>query len=662
MRERKSILGLTVDAWGARDLDDAIWADRLPDGSIAVTVSISDVASLVPKESGDDVGAAARGMNLYDGNRSAIFGEHIGARLASLTPRVARPVIVHRLVLSRDGEELSGEVFRGTLKSLAALNYSSFDDILATPGARLRPMCEAALEAARALWLARLARVGLPDWDAAFDRRGRIKESLAPGMVGQSVVTELMVAANDLATRKVVAAGAPMIFRNQGPRPGGPGGRFEVVSHGNLALGLENYGQFSSPMRRYPDLVNQRIQCAVIDGEEPPYSLAENSRICAEANRAAQRADAAAKARSAAERGSALEGDAQASIPLGAMDAVAFRQYLRRKGGLDWRVLRELGRRLDGGYVTHTDVAWLLFGRDSPADDRMRHGLLTRIAASPGEIDRIWRIGRDDHSLPPFEALGARRGREWVAVARAGRFASEASGVDPVRVRDAALVRLAAAALLLPDPPMPSPGTPILRFADTRARARLEDLCSLMGWDPPEFEVEDLPADYRHKAYRGCVSVLTDTFHYRSPVSLASNRQSVEMSVAEFAMAALQPYADDALRTESRLYGVDMGALVHDEGRQGSVVAVENFCRRYAARPRWIWEQESPSLNRFRCALELSGGGNTARTNGLAATRRVAMAEAAARMVELLTGRAPSAEISPEGTEPDAQPAPSMAF
>jgi ribonuclease R len=662
MPERTPVLGLTVDAWGARDFDDAIWAERLPDGSITVTVSISDVACLVPKESGDDVGAASRGMNLYDGNRAAIFGDHIGARLASLAPRVSRPVVVHRFVLSPEGREVSGEVFRGTLKSLAALNYTNFDDILATPDARLHPMSVAATEAARMLWTRRVSRVGMPEWDSAFDRRGRVRENVAFGMIGQTVVTEFMAAANYLATRIVNAAGAPMIFRNQGPRPGGPGGRYEVVSHGNMALGLPHYGQFSSPIRRYPDLVNQRIQCAVIDGDEPPYSLAENSRICAEANRAAQRADAATKARTSHDRAPVTEGDTQSGIPLGGMDVVAFRQHLRRKGGLDWRAAKELVRRLDGGLVTHVDIAWLLFGKDSPADDRMRLALLCRVATAPGEIDRIWRIGRDDHSLPTFEALGARQDKEWVTVARVGRFTSEASGTDPVRVRDTALIRLAASALLLPEPQMPSPDASPLRFADTRARGRLEELCGLMGWDAPEFTVEEIPVDSRHRGYRGSVGVLTDTFHYRSPLSFASNRPSVEMSVAEFAIAALQPYADDALRTESRLYGIDMGALVHDEDRQGPVAAMENFCRRYAARHRWIWAQECPSLNRFQCRLEVTGGGNTARSNGRSNTRRGAMADAASRMVGLLTGRTLDAETVHDLTEDEALTAPSMAM
>lgn len=647
MPERPAVQGLSVDAPGARDRDDALWVERDGRGFV-LTVSITDVTSHVALGSPDDEMAAARGLNLYgDGVRAAMFGEHVTTRLASLDPRVTRRVIAHRMSFSSEGDNRGVSIFRASLRSLAALAYPNFDDILDTPEARLRPMCEAAVDLAGLLFKRRVAVVGMPDWESAFDETGRVRADAVAGEIGQSVVHEFMVAANTAATDLLKGVGRPMIYRNQGARPGGPGGRYEIVCHGHAALGVQAYGQFSSPLRNYVNLVNQRALCAAIEGTPPPQSAAEHAQICAASNLSAQRADALGRVKAA----QPVDGAVAFGVPLDRLDPFAFRRLLRHRGNFDWRTLREFRRRLDGGMLTHVDAAWLLFGHDSPSDNSLRGEILDRLAATPGEIERVWRFASDNHGVPAFEAEMARSGSTWDAAAVIGRYVGEASDSDPVKARNMALVRLAASTMLLVPTAAPVPGAPTIRFVDTRARKRLGDLCRLMGWEDPDYVLADMETDGRVRGARGQVSVATDTFHYVSPSAQASHRSAAEMAVAELAHAALLPYADDVLRRDMNEYGVDVASLSEDEERDGPVQALEDFCTRYGARQRLVWTRERPSIRRFNCALEIKAGETTLRAVGWGGTRDGARATAARSAIENLLGRVARTEKDNEPAE-----------
>ena len=653
MGGRPAVQGMTVDAPGTRDRDDAIWVERTPTDGYLLTVSVTAVALHVERDSPDDVIAASRGLNFYgEGLRSAMFGEHVTTRMASLDPRILRPVIAHQLAYepgpSGSGLELVHEkTFLADLRSMAAIGYSSFDDILGTPDSRLQPMCQAAVTLARSLWARRVAAVGMPDWNSAFDARGAIRGDILPGEVGKSVVHEFMVAANASATKYLASTGRPVIYRNQGPRPGGPGGRYEIVCHGHGALGVPAYAQFTIPLRNYVSLVNQRGLVAALKGLPVPYTVAEHAAICARGNVSAQRAEALARTRSA------QPDQDPASVPLDRLDPFAFRRLVRRRGGFDRRTLRDFQRRLDGGLLTHSDAAWLLFDRNSPSDDSLCGLLLARLAASPGHFDRIWQIAREDHGLPPFAAELVRHGENWSAAASAGRFTGSASHTDPVATRELALLRMVASALGLPALDPAAPGSKGIRFTDTRARRQLEQLADTMGWDPPLFCIAEDPAGLRGRTASGHVEVVTDSFHYRSPMVAASNAAAAEMAAAELAQAALKPYADDVLRRDVRNQGIDLAELAREERTEGAIRAADTFCMRYGARQTWIWTRERPGTREFNCMLEVSAGGNTLRAYGYGSSRTDARNTAAQAAVSMILGRAVAPDTEP-GPQADA--------
>ena len=175
---RSLVNGVTVDAAKARDLDDAFWVERRLDGGFRATVSIADVASLVPIGSLDDELAFRRGLTVYEPaqgdlppQKSAMLIPQIARGQASLLPGRDRPVVSHIADFSAAGELLGFALARATLRSKAKFSYDEFEAVLAAQG-ELADMARLALELAGMLWRERIALAGQPEWGAAFRPRG----------------------------------------------------------------------------------------------------------------------------------------------------------------------------------------------------------------------------------------------------------------------------------------------------------------------------------------------------------------------------------------------------------------------------------------------------------------------------------------------------------
>jgi len=640
MGNRTAVQGMTVDPAWARELDDAIWVDRLPRGYRA-TVSIADVAGMVPAGSIDDMIAAARGLSCGAGasaepgaRKEGMLIPQIARGAASLLPGRSRSVVAHITEFSLDGAPLSHRLARASFRSRAKLSHEDFESIFLGDDA-LSPTVRDAVTLASLLWRRRVASAGLPDWESAFDADGHLREGCPAGLLAQSVVHEFMVAANTCATRVVRLARMPMIYRNQGPREGGPVGRYETACHGHDRLGEPAYGQFTSPIRRYTDLVNQRIACAAAERADAPYDEVSLAPVCAEGNRAVQAAEAEARPRGLA--GHPGPGRA-ADPPLPCLDSIAFRWAARRSGTLapETACGREVQRRARDGLLTHDDVAWLLFACADIAPAEVRAGILHRLTANPAEMARIWRCGTASHCLPPYDAWTRPAGGDWVASAISGGHAGEARDRDPVRARGLALIRLAAAATGVGLPAHLQEGKGLV-LADALAKARLVSLCRFMGWGGPDFLIVDRSAG-GPPHFGGHVEVAAETFGYRSPVVHASSLRSASAAASALALAALNPYADCLLQDNLRRYGPDISILEGEHTVQRPLAALADFCRHNGAAHRCVWFAEMASSKRFECALEVSAGGNTLRALGAGAHRMEAMETAARDLAGALLG------------------------
>src|SRR5436190_6461857 len=122
---------ITIDPTTARDFDDAIDIDALPDGSFQLGVHIADVAHFVRPGSPMDTEARIRGTSVYFPDRVIpMLPEKVSNHLCSLNPntdRLAMSVMMH---ISRDGEVRDYSFHNSVIHSKERMNYDDVQKII----------------------------------------------------------------------------------------------------------------------------------------------------------------------------------------------------------------------------------------------------------------------------------------------------------------------------------------------------------------------------------------------------------------------------------------------------------------------------------------------------------------------------------------------------
>ncbi len=310
---------VAIDPADARDHDDAVWAapddDPANAGGWRAIVAIADVSFYVRSGSSLDREARARGNSVYFPDRVVpMLPEVMSADVCSLKQGEDRAALACHLQITKAGA-LKGWRFTRALVRIAA--NIAYEDAQATIDAGAGPMLDA-LEPLwscwRALATARDARapleLDLPERRVVLDEKGRIL-SVAPRerLDSMRLIEDYMIAANVAAAKALEAKKAPVMYRVHEPpareklvalkdyletfgvpfalgqvirpatfnhlleRVGGVDHRPQVMeqvlrtqtqayyapaNHGHFGLALGSYGHFTSPIRRYADLLVHR--------------------------------------------------------------------------------------------------------------------------------------------------------------------------------------------------------------------------------------------------------------------------------------------------------------------------------------------------------------------------------------------------------------------
>ena len=307
---------VTVDGVDARDFDDAVYAE--PDGDgFRLIVAIADVAHYVRPGSALDREAAKRGNSVYFPDRVVpMLPEALSNGWCSLRPGEDRGALFVEMRIDRNGRKRQHRFGRGLMRSAARLTYEQVQTA-ADSGADAglpRELIGNLYAAFRALLAAREARgtldLELPERQVVLDARGHVAEVLPrPRLDSHRLIEEFMVLANVAAAEELERLQAPCMYRIHAPpsdekltslrnflktfglslpagnrvhprdldrvlhraadRPEAPllneavlrsqsQAQYSPDNIGHFGLALPRYAHFTSPIRRYSDLLVHR--------------------------------------------------------------------------------------------------------------------------------------------------------------------------------------------------------------------------------------------------------------------------------------------------------------------------------------------------------------------------------------------------------------------
>ena len=312
---------VTIDGEDARDFDDAVYCQKNRGGGYRLWVAIADVSYYVRPTKGLDKEACLRGTSVYFPSRVIpMLPEVLSNGLCSLNPQVDRLCLVCEMTVSNKGRLTGYQFYEAVMNSHARLTYTKVAKILEGDKElrehyrELVPHLENLYGLYKVLDNARVARgaIGFESEEPKFifnaDKRIESIE-LVQRNDAHKIIEECMILANVAAAKLVINAEIPSLFRvhdrpdedrmnnlrsilselglslggGNNPKPkdiaklmveveARPDHEmlqtvilrsmkqaiYDPENRGHFGLALEEYAHFTSPIRRYPDLLLHR--------------------------------------------------------------------------------------------------------------------------------------------------------------------------------------------------------------------------------------------------------------------------------------------------------------------------------------------------------------------------------------------------------------------
>ena len=319
---------ITIDGPSAKDLDDAVSVSRNDDGTWDLGVHIADVSHYVTEGSALDQEAWRRGTSVYFADQVIpMLPERLSNGICSLNPKVDRLTLSCLMTIDRQGNVVDHRIAPSVIRTAERMSYPDCNALLAGGSneleeryAELLPMLRSMAELARVLNRKRRLRGALElessECCVVCDEHGNPVD-IQNRQTGESegIIEEFMLAANETVAEHLCKAGKPGVYRvhekptsaklEQFQRMAAPFGytlstpdgfgmqkvlaaargkpeegavsmmllrslmkaRYAPENLGHFGLAAEFYCHFTSPIRRYPDLMVHRILSALLEGK-----------------------------------------------------------------------------------------------------------------------------------------------------------------------------------------------------------------------------------------------------------------------------------------------------------------------------------------------------------------------------------------------------------
>jgi len=322
---------VTIDGESARDFDDGVCMVKKPGGNFTLYVAIADVSHYVKPGSLLDQEAYQRGTSVYFPQRAVhMLPERLSTGICSLNPGEDRLAVVAVLDYDRQGRLKQYRFTRAVVHNHARLTYTLVQKLLTENDRKLRQPYRPFLK--MLAWMGELTErlraqrhvrgsllMSIPAAEVVLDERGwPVDIKRIDHLTAHQIIEEFMIAANEAVAEEL---GEPSLFRvhdlpdpvkmeafrtfcktlgfnlpkqaNRDPLVlrdfleevrqthlapmvqlmllrSLKQARYAGVNLGHYGLATEWYTHFTSPIRRYPDLMVHRLLTARLEKRRPP--------------------------------------------------------------------------------------------------------------------------------------------------------------------------------------------------------------------------------------------------------------------------------------------------------------------------------------------------------------------------------------------------------
>lgn len=355
----RNMITFTIDGENARDFDDAVSIERDRDGKVRLYVSISDVSHYVQEGTDLDEEAYLRGTSVYFPDRAIpMFPPELSNEICCLHPKADRLTLTVEMRFDEMAEKQGVRFYRSVIRSNERLTYTQVRKILLDRDDDLRarfnyllPSLELMAELSQKLRKKRMERgaldFDLPEPEVILNLQGETEDIVrAERNLAHQIIEEFMIAANEAVAKFMEEKGVPFIYRIHEPpkkeaidefkrfishlgyrmkweddcspkelqkvlleAKGRPEeglinnvllrsmkwAKYSATNAGHFGLCSDAYTHFTSPIRRYPDLLVHRLLKKVLLKEKEIPSeeilskkaehLSQRERVAMEAER-----------------------------------------------------------------------------------------------------------------------------------------------------------------------------------------------------------------------------------------------------------------------------------------------------------------------------------------------------------------------------------------
>lgn len=333
---------ITIDGADAKDLDDAVYLEKLKNGNFKLYVSIADVSYYVKEGSALDKEASKRGNSVYLVDRVLpMFPKELSNGICSLNPNEDKLTFTCEMEINASGKVVDFSTYKSVINTKYRMTYDEVNEIIEKNGntmekyADIVPMIDEMLGLSKILREIKHKRgsidFDLPELKIVLDDDEKVAEvKLRERKEAERIIEDFMIIANEVVAEKLFWLEIPSVYRvHEKPdlekltslneilakfnyrihiseeiypkefqkiielsKEDGNNmlihklilmslkqARYSTENSGHFGLASNYYTHFTSPIRRYADLCVHRVLSSVLDSFPSKKVLAKNSEI-----------------------------------------------------------------------------------------------------------------------------------------------------------------------------------------------------------------------------------------------------------------------------------------------------------------------------------------------------------------------------------------------